>query len=126
MKTKKPLVYIAGPITKPCPIKNMRQGLMMWKAFYQEGVITPFTPHTSVLQDAIFPMPYDNWLDYDFDIILHCDAVYRMSGESRGADLEVEFARKHNIPVFYNVRELYAWARGEEGVQLTIFDLDNA
>lgn len=38
-----------------------------------------------------------------------CDALYRMEGDSPGADREVEFANMHNIPVFFDIDDLNEW-----------------
>jgi len=32
-------------------------------------------------------------------ILSKCDAIYRIPGESKGADLEVEYAKEHGIPI---------------------------
>lgn len=37
----------------------------------------------------------------DKEWVLVCDAVLRLSGKSRGADIECALAKKHGIPIFY-------------------------
>jgi hypothetical protein len=76
----KPLVYIAG--------------------------YAPICPHDSLLLDLIFPLPYGVWLAYSLELVRRCDVVYRMEGESPGADKEVAFAKKLGIPVVYSIDEL--------------------
>ncbi len=39
-------------------------------------------------------------------LLQRCDAVLRIPGESRGADLDVAFARELGLPVFGDVSEL--------------------
>ena len=39
-------------------------------------------------------------------LLVHCDAVLRMGGASKGADLMVETARKGGLPVFHALREV--------------------
>jgi hypothetical protein len=39
-------------------------------------------------------------------LILKCDAVLRLPGESKGADTDVCIARKNNINVFYSLDEI--------------------
>lgn len=39
-------------------------------------------------------------------LLARCDAVLRLPGESRGADMDVERARARSLPVVYNVDEL--------------------
>ena len=40
-----------------------------------------------------------------FDMILHCQALLRLPGESPGADREVQFARDNGVPVLYEVQD---------------------
>ncbi len=50
------------------------------------------------------------------EIIIHkCDALYRVPGESSGADREVELARKLRIPVFTNAEALSDWLIAHSG-----------
>ncbi len=37
-----------------------------------------------------------------------CDSVLRVGGESKGADLMVEVAQKHNLKVYYSLSEIPA------------------
>lgn len=37
-----------------------------------------------------------------------CDAVLRVGGASNGADLMVEVAQKHNLKVYYSLKEISA------------------
>jgi hypothetical protein len=39
-------------------------------------------------------------------LLARCDAVLRMGGASKGADLMVETARKHGLAVFHDLREV--------------------
>ena len=62
-------------------------------------------------------MEYEQWMDFDFSLIEHCDAVVRLNAEhgeyfqehSPGADREVEFALRNDIPVFYGIEALEEW-----------------
>ena len=38
-------------------------------------------------------------------LVTKCDAVLRVAGESSGADLMVETARKHGVPVIFAIDE---------------------
>lgn len=46
------------------------------------------------------PHHYEEWMEYDFDVIRHADAVIRLEGDSEGADREIKFARELRLPVF--------------------------
>jgi hypothetical protein len=39
-------------------------------------------------------------------LILKCDAILRLPGESKGADADVCIARKNNIAVYYSLEEI--------------------
>ena len=66
----------------------------------------PFVPLLTHFQHLVHPRPYQDWLDLDFEWIKSCDCLLRLAGESKGADLEVEFALKNNMPVFYSVEDI--------------------
>lgn len=110
----KPLVYVAGPITG-AEIRNTQDAVRVATRLRDGehgdgGVVVPHVPHLTVLWDMIDPASYERWLAHDFDVIEHCHALFRMPGESKGADREVEYATKLGIPVFRDVQRLEAWA----------------
>lgn len=109
---KKPLVYIAGPI-KSHPMHNAHNAIWMAWWLIKNTDVVPFCPHYSVYADTVAPMDNEDWMQYDFDVIRHCDAVYRMPGDSEGADREVELALELGLPVFGdgNLQSLVTWAR---------------
>jgi len=39
-------------------------------------------------------------------LILKCDAILRLPGESKGADGDTRIARQNNIPVYYDLDQL--------------------
>ena len=111
----KPLVYIAGPISKPDPLVNTRAAVLLYQKLINDDVVTPFCPHLSILVPLVAgaaTQDYDYWLKHDFEVIDHCQALYRMQGESYGADQEIIHAAKIDIPVFYDLTNLYGWAGG--------------
>lgn len=110
---KKPLVYIAGPFTKPDPLENMHKACKLATRLVQSGLITPFVPHLTGAWHLVDPQPYHFWLNMDFEIIERCDAVFRMPGESAGADRETALALSLDIPVFHDYTALMEWARQE-------------
>lgn len=96
---KKPLVYVAGPITGD-PFGCVRQATDAWKWLRDAGTV-PFLPQLSVLHEMVDPQPYEEWMEYDFDLIRgHIDGLVRLPGESSGADREVALAHELGIPVF--------------------------
>ena len=105
----RPLVYIAGPYSKPDPVENTHEAVRVATALLDDGRCAPVVPHTTLLWHLITPRPYDTWLALDLDVLARCDVLLRLPGESSGADGEVEFARAHGIPVAFDVAYLLDW-----------------
>jgi hypothetical protein len=107
---KRPMIYVAGPIATGGDIPgNTHRGVRAAEELRRQGFIT-FCPHLSVITEIVCgPRPWEDWLEYDEEVILRCDAIYRMAGESRGADREEAFAKSHGIPVFRAEKELLEW-----------------
>lgn len=101
----KPLIYVAGPISKGDQFSNVRDGIREADTLL-DGGFHVLCPHLSALHQMIKPRSYESWMDLDFGMILRCDALLRMPGESPGADREVAFATAHGIPVFDSLPEL--------------------
>lgn len=95
---KRPLVYVAGPITGD-PFGCVRQAAEAFDRCRAAGVV-PFLPQLSVIHEMVRPLPYEAWLDYDRDVIRHCEALVRLPGDSPGADSEVALAHQLRLPVF--------------------------
>lgn len=53
-------------------------------------------------------LSHQDWLDMDFAWVEVCHAVLRLPGESKGADMETEFATSRGIPVFHSIDDLMA------------------
>lgn len=104
-------VYVAGPMTKGPLEANVRLAVDAGAVLMSWG-FHPFIPHVYVLMQMIHPQHYERWMELDFAFIKVCDALYRLPGESAGADREVEYARKKNIPVFHDITSLIEWRNG--------------
>lgn len=102
-----PVVYVAGPYSKGDVMVNIREAMRMGQVLIDAGYVV-FVPHLSAFQHLVDHRPYREWLDYDFRVILCCDAVLRLPGESPGADEEVAFAVRNGIPVHSALETLYA------------------
>jgi hypothetical protein len=98
MEKRKPVVYVAGPYTKPDPIDNTRTALGVADALLPYGFI-PLVPHLTAFWHLYSKKPYEKWMEIDQGYLAVCDALYRFPGESPGADREEEYAREHGIPV---------------------------
>lgn len=107
-RKRKPMVYIAGPISQGPMTQNTRLAMLLWDRLRNEG-FCPICPHWSVLQDIFIPLLHEQWLEHDKEIILRCDVLFRMMGESKGADEEVAWANANNIPVIWSLSDLHTW-----------------
>lgn len=98
-------VYIASPYTKGDVAINVRTQLEMANKLMDLGY-APFAPLYSHFQHMAFPRPYLDWIKIDLEWVKVCDCLLRLPGESNGADGEVSYAEKRDIPVFYSLEEL--------------------
>lgn len=109
---QKPLLFIAGPYTKPYPIYATRRAMAWYDVLVDSTVVVPHCPHWTMFQDLMFPKPYQTWLALDKQMVKRSDGILRLIGGSNGADGEVKLARELNIPVFTEERfeDIFPWA----------------
>ena len=84
---------------------NVKEQFKYFNWLLQLGYI-PFAPLTSHFIHMMFPQDYMTWINWDLKWVETCDILLRLPGQSKGADMEVEHAKKNNIPVVYSVAEL--------------------
>jgi hypothetical protein len=95
-------VYVAGPITKGNHYDNVHRALMAGRRMVHDG-LAPYVPHFDAFMFSGHDAEGVGWnafLEWDLEWVAASDAVYRLAGESKGADLECEVARSLDIPVF--------------------------
>lgn len=97
MGERKPLVYVAGPMSAD-PFGCVRRALPVFDALRSAGCV-PFLPQLSIVAEIARDGDYEDWLAYDFDMIDRCDALVRLPGASKGADREVAYAAEQGIPI---------------------------
>lgn len=105
----KPLIYIAGPYTNPDPVVNTRNAIDVGMLIVERFDSAVIIPHLTMFVHLIEPRDIEFWYQFDLDQLEHCDALWRMSGRSAGADKEVDFANRHSIPVFYDLIAFGNW-----------------
>jgi hypothetical protein len=106
---KKPFIYIAGPITMGAYCVNVRNGVDAHKKIIDMGGV-PFTPMLDMIYALVYPeTTWEQFLEYDFQVIMRCDAMFRLPGTSKGADQEEKFAKEHGIPFFTDWDRLAMW-----------------
>lgn len=101
-------IYVVGPYTKGDVAENVRNAIQAGNNLRALG-FTPFVPHLTHFWHLIFPHEIEYWYKYDLEWLELCDAVFRLPGESKGADAEVERAKELGLPVFYDYLELRKW-----------------
>jgi hypothetical protein len=98
-------VYVAAPYTIGDVGINVRWAIEAGDALLMRGFI-PFIPHLSHFWHLLTPHDYETWLAFDLEWLSTCDAVFRVAGESAGADREVEKAKRYGILVFTSLEAL--------------------
>jgi len=121
----KKLIYIASPYSHNDVGINTRFQMEMFETMLSDGIVLPFAPLWSHFQHIFNPRPYEDWTKYDLDLIRRgtFDACIRLASKykpmnydlwlSNGADGETLEFQKMNLPVFYNLSDLYGWAEGK-------------
>ncbi len=64
-----------------------------------EGYI-PIIPHLYHFMNKEYPRTEEIWRETSLDIFKRCDILFRILGESEGADKEVQLATELGIPVW--------------------------
>ena len=107
-------VYIAGPLATSGEIgPNTHKAIYAFASLASAG-LAPYLPHLMLLADIACPIKRDNYLATGEEFLRVCDAVYRMPGESQGADDEEQMAEDEGIPVFYDIQALIGAAMAGE------------
>ncbi len=98
-------IYIAGPYTKGDTAFNVREAVLVASELWNLGY-APFVPHLTHFWHMLDPHVYEAWIAYDLEWLSVCDVLWRIPGESNGADREVARARELNIPVVTSLDQL--------------------
>lgn len=106
-------VYIAGPYTKGDTILNIRAAIDAGSLVRSWGH-APMVPHLTAIEHLVHAREYEHWMETDFMWVIVSDCLYRVPGESAGADREVAVARQNGIPVFDNLKDLAAFLGVQE------------
>jgi hypothetical protein len=108
------LVYVAGPYTDMHPAgieRNIKKAEEASIRLVRAG-FDVITPHKNTAgYEKYADITYEYWLDMCLNILARCDMLYVMKGSrlSRGVGMEVEFARKHNIGIIFEIGERKFW-----------------
>lgn len=100
-------IYVAGPYTKPGPTQNVWKAVDVAEKLLALG-FAPFVPHFTHFWEIRHHHNYEIWMELDFIWLRQCQCLYRIPGESSGADREVALAKDLGIPVYHDLQTLYA------------------
>lgn len=92
-------VYIAGPYTLGNPEANTQRMIFAADKILQAGH-APFVPLLTHYWHTLIPNEYDAWLRLDLAWLRVSEALIRLPGESKGADIEVQEAKHLGLPVW--------------------------
>lgn len=93
-----PVVYLACPITKGNRNWNFFQSCEAQQLLMRKGYAV-IAPGLSMLHPNAWNIPYEQWMQGCLPVVERCDLLIRLPGESEGADMEVEHAKKHGVDV---------------------------
>lgn len=105
--TRRTKVYVAGPITTSGNmLNNIHEAIHASMAVWDAGYAF-YLPHSNCFMEIVVGhRDYDMWMEMDREWLLSCDVLLRLPGKSNGADQEVRWARRHQIPVVHSIEEL--------------------
>lgn len=122
MVPKKSKIYIAGPLTKGNQLDNVSNAINIYNQLIDLGYY-PFCPHFSYFANIVDSKPYETWIEQDLIWLKECEAVYRIEGESEGADGEVLFAQQRGIPVYNDFELMTGCKLKQQGKIKTALDV---
>lgn len=93
-------VYIAGPLFSSGRFTDNIRRAYEAAELLRAGGLVPFIPHLHSFLDIHSPREEEHWLELDKDWLLRSDVMYRLTGDSRGADLEEKWCGEADIPVY--------------------------
>jgi len=113
MSTDDRSIYVAGPYTKGSVELNVFKAITAGNVLKDLG-FRPFVPHLYHFWDKHFPLAYDEVMEIDEFWLDRCARVYRIEGESSGADREVARAVSQGKIIFNDIIAAgdFALARG--------------
>ncbi len=104
-KLVKMRIYVAGPYSSGDVAQNVRLAIHEGDYIARLGH-TPFIPHLTHFWHLVCPNPYEFWLAQDMEWLRVCDALLRIPGESKGADLEVVEAQRLGLIIYHSVFDI--------------------
>jgi hypothetical protein len=101
----KKIVYVAGPYTLGDVAQNVALMIDTCDEIADMGFV-PICPLLTHFWHMMHPREYEFWMEYDSYFVGLCHILYRMEGESSGADRECNQATAEGKPVVKTYDEL--------------------
>lgn len=105
----RPRVYIASRMTNgggtSYDLAVVREAVRAADELALAG-FAPMCPQLTVLSYLMTGGDYEKFMQCDFAWIKVSDILYRIPGESKGADREEVYARRLGLPVYFDLQEL--------------------
>ena len=102
-----PLLYVAGPYSANgiyTEQDHIYQAEQVSIQLIKQGfhVITPHKNTDGYEKYEDDKITFDTWIKMDINILKRCDGIYLFGDfeKSRGAMIELKYARKHTMPIF--------------------------
>ncbi len=99
------IIYVSAPFSLGDQFVNVRNACLAGDKILEKGHI-PLVPHLTALWHAISPKSWEEWMRMDTALLSMCDAVLRLPGASRGADLEVAEAQRLCMLIYYRLEDI--------------------
>ena len=98
-------IYVASKYSNGDKEENVHKAIEVAEALSQKGWC-PFIPVLTHYWDKLYYHLYEFWLEQDNEWLPYCDAIFRVEGESLGADKEVSFAKVIGMTVYHSLDEV--------------------
>lgn len=93
-------IYCAGPMnTSGSFANNMRMALDVAHELMEHGHF-PYVPHLCWHIELAHPKTAEVWMGLDKIWLEQCNALFRIPGESVGADIEMSWAKERGLRIF--------------------------
>ena len=107
------LIYVASAYTASTEAEiflNVDHAINTGIMLHQKGHV-PFIPHlTKMVSDYhrrmnMEDLQWEDYMHWCLESLKRCDALYYLSS-SRGADIELEYAKITAMPIYYNIEDV--------------------
>jgi hypothetical protein len=98
-------IYVAGKFSAPTFLEIEQNILTARKAMFElvKRNWAVLCPHANSAGFQLADLPDDYWYQADLAWLVHADAIFMLNDweQSKGSRAELEFAKAHNLTVFY-------------------------